>query len=217
MYYGNCSAAGIRRKEVSVNSNEWGSYLRPSETPIPVLLQVFNSVIDASVTKRFNDEMDESHMDEHDDNEVEMTTLRDEVVRVTAERDDAIRSREHAPSEMEEGWTLSSCDGHNPLENWFESEEVDAFLKAKDNTERAQMFLDVCDAIWPHAKPPKGKIYFSMGDTIYRKCDFEPREGYFNHATHKKFRVRPEIKGDIAVYRVTSTQVWESDVGNEYL
>ena len=77
------------------------------------------------------------------------------------------------------------------------------------------MFLDACGAIGLYAKAQK--TYFSMGDSIYRKCDFEPREGYFNHATHKTIRARPEMKGDIAVYRVTSTQVWESDFGNEYL
>ena len=33
------------RKEISVNSYVWDSYMSPSETPIPVLLQVFNSVI----------------------------------------------------------------------------------------------------------------------------------------------------------------------------
>jgi len=71
------------RKEISVNSYVWGSYMSPSETSIPVLLQVFNSVINVHTKDLFNNEMDESHMDEHDDNEAEMSTLRAEVVRVT--------------------------------------------------------------------------------------------------------------------------------------
>jgi hypothetical protein len=75
------------RKEISVNSYVWNSYTSPSETPIPVLLQVFNSVINVHTKDMFNNEMDKSHMDEHDDNETEIATLRAELARVTAERD----------------------------------------------------------------------------------------------------------------------------------
>ena len=190
------------RKEVSVNSYVWGSYSRPSETPIPVLMQVFNSVINVFDLINFI----------NDTNDAEMATVRSEVARETAERDDAEHaSPETKVSEMEEGWTLSAwvdafvtCmeEGVHPM---------DAFLHAKDNSERAKIALDACCVMRGDER------YFCMGDTIYRKCDFEAHEGYFNHMNYRQVRARHEMKGNIALYRVTSTQVWESDFGNEYL
>ena len=84
-----------------------------------------------------------------------------------------------------------------------------------DNSERAKMFLDAFMTLICVMRGDER--YFCMGDTIYRKCDIDAREGYYHHESIYYHTDRPEMKGDIALYRVTSTQVWESDFGNEHL
>ena len=94
------------RKEISVNSYVWNSYMSPSETSIPVLMPVFNTVVKLHpfVVRIINGpsilcenlQIHASRMERHGANEAEIATLKDEVARVTAERDGEIRSCEEA-------------------------------------------------------------------------------------------------------------------------
>ena len=61
-------------------------------------MQVFNAVINDHDDNEANMQL---CMDEHDANEAEIATLKAEVARVTAERDDAIRSCEEARQSLE--------------------------------------------------------------------------------------------------------------------
>jgi hypothetical protein len=167
------------RKEISVTSYVWNSYTSPSETPIPVLLQVFNSVINAHTKDSFNNEMDESHMDQHDDNEAEIATLRAELARVNAERDDAIYMSDSDQDVAAEGGDVTEEDISHDAEEDISRDARVAHVREKLSLLRAcarelEEQISHERAVEPDGPPPPLELVMCMPDgTELPQCWWE--------------------------------------------
>jgi hypothetical protein len=187
------------RKEISVSSYVWNSYMSPSETPIPVLLQVFNSVINDHDDNDAN--MQLAH-DTYDDNEAEIATLKAEVARVAAERDGLMAACEEHLRESRE--FISSCeeevsrlramepdgpppplelvmcmpDGTELPQCWWESSFAAVFSDGfwAQITEPMGECHTECYICGEDVKPNTGLVYNDNGDQICTKCQQIPND-----------------------------------------